>query len=335
MSGKRCLVLLLTSWFCMAMPPSVSADLPFEINPLKIFRLEMSGDSPHGDSSLREHAVVWHPLKKKYYLIADVIPLKSRHHPNTYETELHLWSSTDLESWAWHGVVVEKGNRPDAYDQHGVASPAGIAFLNGKIYVPFSARKTTKFTQRGIGLAVSGTDPEKIPWTKSDRAVSDPEGEDDDPAVLVLPNSGDLHLFHRNAGPDGYRIVHTVSSSPLEEASWSSHQQVALAPEGVRAQELTGVYFQEDYIHLFIIEHLIKGGTKIAFLKSREPEGPYSPVQSGERYLKPTSQPASLAYSGHITPVVREQKLTAFFWTVPQAGKRYGLQGHPLKIASP
>ncbi len=295
------------------------------------FKVELTGDSPIGEASIREHAVLWHPVKQKYYLIADVVPLKSHHHPNTYETEIHLWSGIDLAKWQYHGVAIKKGIPEKSYDAYGVASPAGAAFLNGKIYVPFSARRTKQFTQRGIGLAWSGSDPEQLPWVKSNKPISDLEGEDDDPALMKIPGENRLNLYHRRTGPGGYRIVHTTSDSPERTDSWPAAKPATSRPDEIRAQELTGAFFADGKCHLFVIEHFKVGGIKIANLVSENPAGPFLPVDEAKRYLPPQSQPGKLAYSGHISPVARAGKLNALFWTVPQKGKRYGLLGHPLR----
>ncbi len=291
------------------------------------FRIELTAASPVGEGSIREHAVAWHPVKRKYYLVADVVPLSSPHHPNTYETEIHLWSSPGLAVWTYHGVAVPKGVPERTYDGYGVASPAGMAYHDGKLYVAFSARKTAGFTHRGIGLAWSGKDPEKLPWTKTPKPVSDRPGEDDDAAVLTIPGDKRLHLYHRRTGPGGYRIAHTASATPEDPASWPAATDATRRPGNVRAQELTGAVHVGGFVHLFVIEHLIPGGMRIAHLRSRRPAGIFEPADPSQRYL--TRQARGLAYSGHITPVARDGTFRAFFWTVHQAGKRYGLLGHP------
>lgn len=296
----------------------------------KKFEIELSAESPIGEASIRENAIAWHPEMKKYYLVADVVPLTNPHHPNTYETEIHLWSSRDLIEWAYHGVAVKKGKLDQSYDAHGVASPAGMAYQNGKLYVPFSARRSSNFAGRGIGLAWSDKNPEKTPWTKTNSAISDLEGEDDDPALLAVPGDQHLHLYHRRTGPGGYRIVHAASKTPEQTTEWSQALPVMPRPDAVRAQELTGVYFVNQKTHLLVIEHLKRGGIKIAHLVSENPEGPFSSADPKGRYLTAASQPKKLAYGGHITPLVRTGKCIAFFWTVPQKGKRYGLLGHPF-----
>ena len=293
------------------------------------YRVELSKDSPVGEASIRESAVAWHPGNQCYYLVADVIPLASPHHPNTYETSLHLWRSHDLDEWVYIGEAVPKGDVTDSYQAHGSASAAGMVYRDGRLLVPFSARKTAQFTERGIGLAWSGPDPEKVPWTIAAQPISDLPGEDDDPAVLTIPGEDRLHLYHRTTGAGGYRIVHTASTTPQDPGSWPTAVDVTTRPPGVRAQELTGAVYLGERVHLFIIE---QGdgvdGIPIAHLVSERPEGPFEQASPSRRYL--TSQPASLAYGGHFTPVVREGRLLAGFWTTWQTRTRYGLQGQPL-----
>lgn len=306
---------------------------PVDVDRGTSFQVELTAASPTDEASIREHAIAWHPVKKKYYLVADVVPLDSPHHPNTYDTELHLWSSGNLTGWTYHGVAVEKGRSGTSYDGYGVASPAGMVFYHGRLYVPFSARRTSRFEKRSIGLAVSRTDPEKLPWAKTNGPVSDLPGEDDDPALLVMPGDDFLHLFHRRTGPGGYRIVHTASRVPENSDTWPAAQAITPRPREVRAQELTGVFTSNGQAHLLVIEHLVVGGMRIAHLVADTPNGPFSPTDPNRRYLPSDTQPRHLAYGGHITPVVKDGTLVAFFWTVPQQGRRYGLRGHPVRAS--
>ncbi len=324
---KRVLVLLVT---CSLPPSDVRAAKPILFDASKAFRVELTADSPVGEASIREHAVEWHPVNRKFYLVADVVPLSNPHHPNTYDTEVHLWSSRDLEHWTHHGVAIEKGTPDESHDGYGVASPVALVFLNGELLVPFSARKTKRFTRRSIGLAWSGTDPERIPWPKSRRPISDLDGEDDDCALVRVPGDDRLHLFHRTAGPSGYRIVHTASATPKQPDSWPKAVPATLRPDDVRAQELTGAYAIEGAIYMLVIDHMRAGGMKIAHLQAATPPGPFAPLNARSRYLPAHAQPARLAYSGMITPVVRDGQLVAFFWCSFQKGRRYGLLGHPV-----
>lgn len=313
---------------------SLRADSLVRCDFTKSYIVELNSESESGEASLREHAIVWHPLKKKYYLLADVIPLHSKHHPNTYNTEIHLFSSPDLSEWTWHGVAIPKGTRPGSHDRYGVASPVAAIFHNGIIYCPYSARRTSHFTERSVGLAYSHANPEQLPWHKLEQPISDLPGEDDDVALVSDESGQRLHLYHRSASEKGYQIVHCESSHPLQADSWSKAVIVTMRPEAVRAQELTGAMLLNGDYHLFVIEHFYQGGAKIAHLVSRNPGGPFQPFAKNQRYLKPSEQPAGIIYSGHITPVVKAGKLKAFFWTVSQQGKRYGLLGHPVMPTS-
>jgi|GEM_PF-1853546 len=309
---------------------STWADSFVQFDLTKPFEVQLTKDSVIGEASIREHTIVWHPLKKKYYLLADVIPLKSKYHPNTYESEIHLFSSSHLSDWQYHGIAITKGETEGDHDRHGVASPVSATLKKGIIYCPYSARRTKEFTQRSVGLAYSYSDPEKIPWNKTAQPISDLPGEDDDVAIINDEKGAPFHLYHRNAGPEGYRIVHSESTTPLKESSWAKATPVAERPQTVRAQELTGAILIDGLYHLFVIEHLYKGGVKIAHLSSHDPAGPFHSFQKNQRYLKPSDQPKRIIYSGHITPVMQDGKISAFFWTAHQQGKRYGLIGHPV-----
>ena len=316
----RCLAAL-----ALAMAPDAAAGV-VEFDAHTLCEVALPAESPVGEASIREHAIAWHPVKEKYYLIADVVLLDSPHHPNTYETELYLWSSPDLEEWTFLGLAVPKGEAEPAYDAHGVASPAGMAYRDGKLYVPFSARKTARFTERGVGLAWSSDDPEVLPWTKSPAPISDLPGEDDDPAAVVVPGDDKLHLYHRTTGEGGYRIVHTASATPEAPGSWPKASDVTARPEGVRAQELTAAVFMGGAMRLFVIEQGdAVHGIQIADLTAGDPAEMFRQADATQRYVQ--GQPRSLASGGHLSLVVRDEVLLAGFWTVTQEGARYGLEG--------
>ena len=320
------------SILCNAAVRAQTAD-PWTYDAERRFAVALPADSPLGEASIREHAICWHPKREKFYLVADVVPLASRHHPNTYDTQLYLWSSPNLADWTLHGLAVPKGLPERHFDGFGTASPAGMAYLDGRLYVPYSARRTPRFTQRSIGLAYSGDDPEHVPWTKLDRPISDLVGEDDDAAALAEPGTGRLHVYHRTTGPGGYRIVRAWSDAPNNAARWRPATPVTERPADVRAQELTGVARFDGRYHLFVIEHLTAGGIKIAHLICDRPEGPFEPLEANRRYIE--RQPAGLAYGGHFTPVVQGGSLRAIFWTASQQGRRYGLLGHPMLQIGP
>ncbi len=325
--------LLLPALMFMAAPSNEERPARIVLQTQTTFQVELDEASPLGPASIREHAIAWHPGKRKFYLVADVVPLDSPHHPNTYDTELHLWSSPDLAEWTYHGVAVPKGTPGRTYDGYGAATPAGMAYLDGRLYVPFSARKTSQFTQRGIGLAWSGANPEELPWSKTPQPISDiMNSEDDDPAVLVMPGDPRLHLYHRRTGRGGYRIAYTASPTPEDPASWPPARDVTARPSNVNAQELTGACYLDGTVQLLVIEHAPPRGLPIAHLAAAAPDEMFLPVAPNQRYLSTSEQPRHRAYGGHITPVLRDGALVACFWTVPQEGSRYGLEGHPASL---
>lgn len=279
--------------------------------------------------SIRENSIVWHPDQGKYYLLADVVDTSDPVHPNTYGTEIHLLSSADLKTWTYHGVAIEKGGVGEI-GEFGVATPAGAAYFGGKIYCPFSARNTSGWTNRNIGLAWSGSDPEILPWTRADEAVANTSGEDDDPAVVAVGDT--LHLYFRTTGSatvSGYHIAHAASSTPEDVGSWSTPVACTVNPEpGVRAQELTAAFLYGGKVHLFVME---QGGSEsgTAHLASSNPADPDFP--QFDLSVRMVSPPTTVAYNGHFTAVIgADGEPAAYTWTVfvdsyTGAATRYGL----------
>lgn len=221
--------------------------------------------------------------------------------------------SDDLAKWKCHGVAVKKGTVGVSHDCFGAASPAGMAFLRGKLYVPFSARRTARFEKRSIGLAVSGNDPEKIPWTKTEGPISNLVGEDDDPAVLVIPGDDSMHLFHRRTGPGGYRIVHSASKTPFDTDSWPAAKSVTPRPKEVWAQELTGVFATNGKVHLLVIKHLFAGGMRISHLVSENPSVPFKAADPKQSYLSPKTQPATWHLEATFHPLSKMEDPLLFY----------------------
>lgn len=179
--------------------------------------------------SIREHSIIWHPVKLKYYMVADVIDTSNIYHPDTYDTELGLFSSSDLKTWTYHGICVEKGTGADD-GQYGVASPSQIAFWKGRIYVAYSQRNggATEFTPRDVGLAYSSIDnPETVPWTKVAGHIADADeilgsgAVDDDCALVAIPGDNYLHLYWRAGLAGVYNTYHSKSKTPADTSSWT------------------------------------------------------------------------------------------------------------------
>lgn len=285
--------------------------------------------------SIREHAIVWHSDKAKYYMMADVLSVSHPSHPNTYDSEIHLLSSTDLVTWTYHGVCIQKGTTGQI-GQYGVATPAGAAFHNGKIYCPFSARNNAGFTGRSIGLAWSGPDPEIIPWTRAADAISDTTGpgEDDDPAVVSV--DGTLHVYFRSSGTaerSGYFIAHAQSDTPEDASSWSAPVPCTVNPEpGVTAQELTAAVYFGGQVHLFVMEHQ-GAATGTAHLASADPAAADFAQYRTERFVPVT--PGGMVYNGHFGIVMRGSEIKAFTWTVDVDGTQYAIELHRYEVPKP
>lgn len=269
------------------------------------------------NDSLREHSIVWHEGNSKYYLITDRVPVASPNHPNTYDTELHLYSSADLTTWSYVGVCVEKGGVGEL-GEYGVASPSGAAVKDGKIYVPFSARNNSSFAARSIGLAWSTTDPDVIPWTKADDAISDLTGEDDDPALVLIGST--MHLYHRTTvSGQPHRIVHSQSDTPETESSWSSATEVTI-PRETFSQELTGAVYFNGEVHLFVME--IGGGGTAHLASSNPSDANFPQYDPDDRFVPLVS---NIAYNGHFSVVMRDFQPVAYSWTVFVSSPRYGI----------
>ncbi|NQU43306.1 family 43 glycosylhydrolase, partial [bacterium] len=89
-----------------------------------------------------------------YYLYADVIPWDHPYHPDSYDTSIHLFRSTNAENWEYRGEVIDKG-APGEWTASGIATP-GACLFDGRVYVAYSVRGNRDGSgHRFIGVSVA------------------------------------------------------------------------------------------------------------------------------------------------------------------------------------
>lgn len=284
-------------------------------------------------NSIREHCIVWHPGKRTYYLIGDVLANASPYWPNTYDSEIGLWKCNDpetLQSWTYLGICIPKGTGK-GQGEFGAASAAGADVLDsGSIVVPFSSRDTgaPSFTERSIGMAISSGDPDVVPWTKRSGFISDVSLSDDDPAIVRDIQTDLYHLFHRSTDNfTDYRISHLYTTDPVNGVWLQTDDANDLTPyPSVTAQEVTGAFMLDGVCNLWTME---QGPTQpaTAWWVSKSNMLEFKPKDSLNRHLpasafgKGTLDPAN----GHASPIVREGKYIGTSFTVNQAVGQYGV----------
>ena len=310
---------------------SVAADrmLPSRWNKRVPITIGIDGlSTPNYAASVREAAIVWHPVKAAYYLIADVVATTNPQHPVTYDSNIHLWKCTseDLATWTYIGVAIDKGGTVGLY---GVASCAGAVYSGGKIYAPFSSRDSADFAIRSIGLAYSGSDPDVVPWTIVSTPIVNTVGEDDDVAMVQMPGDPRLHLYFRttNIGDaSGYKIGYSFSATPEVAASWATPVAVVGLRSGVTAAELTGAFRYKGSVNLVVME---QPAMVRAHWISANPAGPFELANAVAPTLTAQEELGlSPLYGGHLTYAIRDEEIRGAFITVTLSGSRYGLKGY-------
>ena len=86
--------------------------------------------------SVRQTSAIW--FEGGYYLYADIVPWDNPHHPDTYDTSIHLFTSDNAESWRYEGEIISKNDGGD-WTTAGVATPGACVF-GGRVYVAYSVR---------------------------------------------------------------------------------------------------------------------------------------------------------------------------------------------------
>ena len=256
-------------------------------------------------------------------------------HPNSLNTEIHLFKSTTVESmdsWSYVGVAIPKGG-VGQLGEFGVGSPASAVVINDEINCAFSARNTASFTERSIGLAYSSSDPDVVPWTKLSDPISDTPGEDDDPCLVLVDGDPRVHLYHRTTDDgtgSGSVIVHRSSPTPKQSNSWAPTNIAVPRFDGtVSAVESTAAFVLNGVVHIFVIEQAPSSVT--SHWISGNPDSQFVPSNIESRFLTDIEVfggLSSLAFSGHFTPAVRDGELRGIFWTKNNNAPRYTTKGN-------
>ena len=202
--------------------------------------------------SVRQNSAIW--FDGYYYLYADVIPWGHPYHPDSYDTSIHLFRSTNAEDWEYRGEVIGKG-KPGEWTANGIATP-GACLFNGRIYVAYSVRGNRDGSgHRFIGVSVAD-DPagpfRKLPELRiiprnMDYSKNSPTLLLDDPCLVGCnadgsgPGNERLSIYYRRSLNDysdsedrGRALEYGIRCRYVADARgfWSDSHPVLAAREG-------------------------------------------------------------------------------------------------------
>ncbi len=104
--------------------------------------------------SIRRTSAIW--FDGYYYIYADVIPWSNPYHPDSYDTSVHLFRSTDAKDWQYQGEVISKGKAGE-WTANGIGT-AGACVFDGQVYVAYSVRGNSDGSgHRLLGISVAET----------------------------------------------------------------------------------------------------------------------------------------------------------------------------------
>eukprot|EP00937_MAST-01D_sp_MAST-1D-sp2_P005452 g5452.t1 len=233
-----------------------------------------------------------YPLDGTTYAYADVVNYSDPHYPDSYSSEIGVFSSADGKTgWQYHGIVVPRG-QPGEWDGGGVASPGAAAVAGGSVLVAYAAEKDpTGGINRGIGVSRA---PHPLgPFVKMgrDRAIASPDGvcggsgRCDD--VIMQSRADGVHLYHSVKGSNvapGNGIRHRMTTDGGD--TWSNSTLVlstTLQPGTNPAESIAGKYFPRlaggamvlvcdggpnHSLHAYVSE---RPGSMTAFVPAAEP----------------------------------------------------------------
>ena len=106
--------------------------------------------------SVRKLEAFHYPPDGKTYAYADIVNYSSYYYPDSYSTEVGVFSSQDgSTNWTYHGIVIHRG-AAGAWDVGGIASPGAAVVLSGTVVVGFCGEDSPSGgINRGIGIAVA------------------------------------------------------------------------------------------------------------------------------------------------------------------------------------
>lgn len=209
---------------------------------------------PMTAGSVRESSVI--QVAGVWYMYADVVPWNNSHHPNTYDTGIHLFTSPDGTAWT-HGGIVLKGT-DTAWDEGGTATP-GAVWFGGQVWLFYSGRELRNGRgHRHIGLALA-TRPDG-PFEKLATPVIAGPGAKDDPCPVVSSDGAEVRLYYRRAAGK-YSI--DLASAQQPAGPWLQHGAVVQAEGDLRATETTDARVVDGVTLLVVMEQYHSPGRGI------------------------------------------------------------------------
>ena len=105
--------------------------------------------------SVRKLDGIYFAPEARYYAYADIIDFDNFYYPDSYDTNVGVFSSADgRHNWTYHGIVIARGPS-GAWDAGGIASP-GATVVGDSIFVGYAAEPLDGGAgNRGIGVAVA------------------------------------------------------------------------------------------------------------------------------------------------------------------------------------
>lgn len=323
----------------------VATRLPRDFNRRVNISIALPSGSPGGEASIREHCIVWSAVKSAWYLIGDVLLLDNPSYPDTWRSDIGLWKSADLVTWTYLGICIAKNLASD----WGVASPSGAVEHGGRILVPFCRRGSEDAQLLTIDMAQSGADPDAVPWTRLGTISAPPGLGDgfDDPALVLDPKTGGVHLYHRatvvnpNDGVRRHTVLHSYSATPTALSSWPTAEFfLPRRPDAVTTQEMTAVFWWRGSWHLVVMEQE-SGLTRSAchWVSPHPTVGwqvadPVKPRMTADYFGGVTEY-----LNGHYSVAMRGGEILACTWSVLQTGAypagRYGIGGRLVHQRNP
>jgi hypothetical protein len=221
--------------------------------------------------AVRKVEFVYYPKDGYTYAYADIINYTDRFYPESFSSEVGVFSSPDGKTgWTYHGVVVPRG-KAGGWDAGGIASPGAAVAADGTVLVGFAAEQSADGgVDRAIGLATA-VHP-LGPFVKADKPLASPAeckgyapthgapchdprgcGSMCDDVIMQTRSTGgqeEVHVYYSSKTYQvGLGILHRVSTTAGK--SWtdptvvlSTNASVTPTPAGgIPVETIAGKYF--------------------------------------------------------------------------------------------
>ena len=216
------------------------------------------------DFSVRKASSVF--VDNLYWIFADIVPHSHRYWPETYDTSIGLFRSTDCINWQYEGIILKHRDKKFRFDFGGATTPGAIMF-KGQVFLFYAGKENPDGSGKRHILLARAESCNGV-FKKRNEPIIESSSEYihfDDPVAILSENGQQIELYYRYANhKEGFYEIARITSYDGE--NWSSPITVLKSNKSVRAYETADAcrikIANQSYVLLSAFEHFITGKFK-------------------------------------------------------------------------